>query len=148
MSYQKSPKYSTFRLAQGPSPDGKWRERRKREVHDMATEWRTEMKEKIEKKLAERASTQTEISQLFTDAVSAVKKVAIIASDILTTMRNYSEPFVNPLPPPFSYFKSLLEPLPVIPQFSLFQEEIFTAEEIAIEQKWIVPLVSFPEESA
>jgi hypothetical protein len=158
MSVQKSPKYSTFRISQGPSPDGTWRQRRATiEVQDMAKNWRSEMIGKIEKKLAEKASSQNDLSNLFHDAVSAVKKASETASEILATMRKYAEsvreplPPLPPLPPPFLPQFEPLIPLTVFPVFkvfaSLFHEEIFTPEEIALEEKWVVPLVSFPEES-
>ena len=164
MSVQKSPKYSTFRIAQGPSPDGVWKQRRKL-VEDVAKNWRSEMTEKIEKKLAEKTSSKNDLSNLFHDAVSAVKKAADTASEILATMRIFTESLREPMPPfeslleplpPLPPYESLLEPLPPLPPFEsllkplpvvapLIPDEIFTAEEIAVELKWIDPLVSFPE---
>ena len=139
----RSPRGSTIRIAQGPSPDGVWKKRQK--LSD-ASDWRAEMKAHIEKK-------RTVVSNLFQEAVEASANAARSAAAVLASLNPCPlgspdpvavvSPFVSPYPFPFPfpvpYYAYASAPAPY--------EEIFTAEEIESEQTWVDPLVSFSDES-
>lgn len=131
---QKSPKGSTLRIALGPSSDGKWRNRRSLPP---VKDWRTEMTEKIKEKQHEKAPILSNVSTLIQESIRTASHALQLAASILMNLR--------PCPPQAS-FQNLSEihihtsaPMPYV--------EIFTSEEIEMEQKWVVPLVSFSEDT-
>lgn len=132
----RSPLSPTVRIALGPAIDGVWRKRR-----TTAEMWCSELKAKIEERRAEthvethaahethetheapeipEAPESTKVLSI-QYALIAIEKATRIASEI---RRNLHRGMETP---------------------TLREVEIFTPEEMAIEQKWVDSLVAFPE---
>lgn len=141
----RSPRGSSIRIAQGPSPDGVWRKRQAPVSHILQTtsaaNWCAEMKAQIEAK-REQQMTVFHLLQHAVEAAAAATRLAatVIASlqpaeAVVAPMASFSPyPFPFPLPVPYYAYGSAPAPY----------EEIFTPEEIEIERAWIDPLVACP----
>lgn len=139
----RSPRGSSIRIAQGPSPDGVWKKRQAPVLHLLQTataaNWCAEMKAQIETKRGQHASVLRLLQDAVEAAATATRLAAMVIASlqpaVVAPMASFSPyPFPFPLPVPYYAYGSAPAPY----------EEIFTPEEIETERAWIDPLVSCP----